>query len=159
MSQNQSFQSFILVVLVVSILTSCDIHKATTFSKADSTAVLQAIFDFSNADFDTVAAISKRQTSDTIAIFFNKTIANHYDLKYKNKPIFYTHVNPSSENRKGFSGAKMRLIFWHFKKNSAGNVQVIFGVKDWDLICDYRLAKNTLGWHVVGLGNSRGKLE
>ena len=68
------------------------LEKATTFSKADSTAVLQAIFDFSNADFDTVAAISKRQSNDRIFIYLNKVIVNQYDLKIQ-KQTHLLHAN------------------------------------------------------------------
>ena len=157
MSQNQSFQSFILAVLVVSILTSCDIHKTTTFSKADSTAVLQAIFDFSNADFDTVAAISKRQTSDTMAIFLNKTISERYGLTYRNKPIFYTSIDPLTAQTT-ISKPQMVLYFWSFKKQKDGDgVQISFGIRDWGLVCDYSLAKANNKWQVVGLKNSEGK--
>ena len=134
-------------------------HQASAFSKADSTAVLQAVLNFQNADFDTVASMSKRHTNDTITLFLNKTVKTPYQLTYRGKPVVYTKVNPSTVEMNVLK-PRMALNFWQFKKNSTGDsVQVVFSIRDWGLICDYRLAKSRVGWHVVGLGNSEAKLE
>ena len=151
---------FILVFVLFCFFGACQsLEKATTFSKADSTAVLQAIFDFSNADFDTVASMSKRHTNDTITMFSKKTLKAPYQLSYRGKPVVYTTINPSTVEMNVLK-PRMALNFWHFKKNSAGDtVQVMFTIRDWGLICDYRLAKSQVGWNVIGLGNSRANLE
>ena len=151
------FRQFIFMLLIISIANGCNNHQATTLSKADTTVILQAVFDFQNADFDTVAAISKRKTSDIVAIFRNKIIGNDYILTYKNKTIHYTSTDPLTAQMT-LSRPQMVLHFWHFKKQPNGDtVQISFGIRDWGLICDYRLAKEANKWRVVGLGNSEGK--
>jgi hypothetical protein len=158
----KNFKSFRLIIFVLfaslSLIFSCNNQQKSTFSKADSTAVLQAIFDFQNADFDTVAAMSKRHTNDTITVFPNKTLKASYQLTYRGEPVVYTKINPSTVEMDVMK-PRMALHFWHFKKNSIGDsVQVVFSIRDWGLTFDYRLAQDKAGWHVIGLGKSRGKL-
>ena len=161
MKKTKTFRSIVFLLLaMLTTIFGCDNNRKTvTFSKADTTAVLQAVFDFQNADFDTVAAISKRHTNDSIALFLNKTVKVPYNLTYRGKPFVYTKINPSTVEMNVLK-PRMALNFWQFKKNSTGDsVQVVFSIRDWGLICDYRLAKSRVGWHVVGLGNSEAKLE
>ena len=156
MKTTRSIAVIILGLSVMVILLNCETDKnKQRLSASDTTAILQTVFDFSNADFDTVASISKRKGggNDTIFIFRNKGLRADYLLFFKGKPIRYTNLDPTLSELDEY---RMILELFEFR-TQRDTLQVQFGIRDWGLICDYRLVKNSGEWQVIGLGNSRAK--
>ena len=158
MKTTRSIVATILGLLMTVILINCGTDRnKQRLTASDTTAILQTVFDFSNADFDTVAAISKKRRGDTISIFRNTIITKNYQLNYKGKSICYAKSIPPDSEVSVFR-PKMALDFWIFKKlKNSDTLQVQFGIRDWGLICDYHLVKKNEKWQVVALGNSEGK--
>ena len=158
MKTTRSVAAIILGLSMIVTLINCGTDKnKQRLTVSDTTAILQTVFDFSNADFDTVAAMSKKRRGDTISIFRNTIITKNYQLKYKGKSISYAKSIPPDSEVSVFR-PKMALDFWIFKKiKNSDKFRVQFGIRDWGLICDYHLVKKNEKWQVVGLGNSEGK--
>ena len=160
MKTTRSIAATILGLLMTVILINCGTDKnKQRLSASDTTAILQTIFDFSNADFDTVASISKQRAggNDTIFIFWDSIITKNYQLNYKGKFIQYTKIDPRTSEI-SILKPKMTIDFRTFTKlKNSDTMQVVFDIRDWGLICDYRLVKNSGEWQVIGLGNSRAK--